>query len=242
MFGCGGAGGNAVNKMINSGLAGAEPVAPADAQALTTSKAERIIQMACRSSRFGGQARGRPRRRRGGDRRDPRPSLRRIWCSSPPAWVAAQAPAPPVVAKVAREMGILTVSVVTKPFHFEVRRMRVADAGLADLPGHRHLAIILNQNLFRWRTRRPPLPTPSRWPTRCSIPASPASPTSWSKRSHQLTSPTRAVMREMGGDDGHGRGFRRSVRARRGSRNLQPVDRRCLDEGPRVCSFDHRRP
>jgi hypothetical protein len=49
-------------------------------------------------------------------------------------------------------------------------------------------------------------------------------------------------MREMGGDDGHGRGFRRSVRARRGSRNLQPVDRRCLDEGPRVCSFDHRRP
>jgi hypothetical protein len=45
----------------------------------------------------------------------------RTWCSSPPAWAAAPAPARPVIAKAAREKGILTVGVVTKPFHFEGR-------------------------------------------------------------------------------------------------------------------------
>ncbi len=59
--------------------------------------------------------------------------------------------AAPVVARCAKEQGILTVGVVTKPFHFEgVRRMRVADAGITDL--HKvvdTLLIIPNQNLFR---------------------------------------------------------------------------------------------
>jgi cell division protein FtsZ len=59
--------------------------------------------------------------------------------------------AAPVIAKVARELGILTVGVVTKPFHFEgVRRMRVADAGIAELQKVVDtLLIIPNQNLFR---------------------------------------------------------------------------------------------
>ena len=59
--------------------------------------------------------------------------------------------AAPVIAKTARDMGILTVGVVTKPFHFEgMRRMRTAEAGIAEL--HKvvdTLLIIPNQNLFR---------------------------------------------------------------------------------------------
>ena len=59
--------------------------------------------------------------------------------------------AAPVIAKTARDMGILTVGVVTKPFHFEgQRRMRTAEAGIAEL--HKvvdTLLIIPNQNLFR---------------------------------------------------------------------------------------------
>src|SRR6516165_8856371 len=68
------------------------------------------------------------------------------WCSSPPAWAAA-----PVIAKAARDLGILTVGVVTKPFHFEgQRRMRVAEAGIGELQkAVDTLIIIPNQNLFR---------------------------------------------------------------------------------------------
>ena len=59
--------------------------------------------------------------------------------------------AAPVIAKTARDMGILTVGVVTKPFHFEgQRRMRTAESGIAEL--HKvvdTLLIIPNQNLFR---------------------------------------------------------------------------------------------
>ena len=81
VFGVGGAGGNAVNNMITAGLQGVDfVVANTDAQALTMSKAERIIQMGVaghRGSRRRLAARGRPRGRRGGDRRDPRSSRRR---------------------------------------------------------------------------------------------------------------------------------------------------------------------
>src|SRR5207237_3896712 len=57
----------------------------------------------------------------------------------------------PVVAHCAKEMGILTIGVVTKPFHFEgVRRMRVAEAGIAEMEKVVDtLLIIPNQNLFR---------------------------------------------------------------------------------------------
>ncbi len=59
--------------------------------------------------------------------------------------------AAPVIARVAREMGILTVGVVTKPFHFEgQRRMRVAEAGISELQkAVDTLIVIPNQNLFR---------------------------------------------------------------------------------------------
>jgi cell division protein FtsZ len=59
--------------------------------------------------------------------------------------------AAPIIARAAREAGILTVGVVTKPFQFEgARRMRVAEAGIADLQDHVDTLIVIpNQNLFR---------------------------------------------------------------------------------------------
>ncbi len=87
--------------------------------------------------------------------------------------------AAPVIARVARELGILTVGVVTKPFQFEgVRRMRVADSGILELQKSVDTLIVIpNQISSASPTRRPPSPTPSRWPIRFSIRALPASPT-----------------------------------------------------------------
>jgi cell division protein FtsZ len=156
VFGCGGAGGNAVNNMINSGLVGVEfVVANTDAQALTTSKAERIIQMGVQVTEGLG-AGSQPEVGRAAaeevidEIRDHLSGAHMVFVTAGMGGGTGTGAAP-VVAKVAREMGILTVGVVTKPFHFEgVRRMRVADAGLADL--HKvvdTLLIIPNQNLFR---------------------------------------------------------------------------------------------
>ena len=88
--------------------------------------------------------------------------------------------AAPVIARVSRELGILTVGVVTKPFHFEgQRRMRIAEAGIQELQKlRRYPAHHSEPESVPGRERDAPrLPMLSRWPTRCSIRASPASPT-----------------------------------------------------------------
>jgi cell division protein FtsZ len=156
VFGCGGAGGNAVNNMINSGLIGVEfVVANTDAQALTSSKAERIIQMGVQVTEgLGAGSQPEVGRAAAEEVID---EIRDNLVGAHMCFVTAGmgggtgTGAAPVVAKVAREMGILTVGVVTKPFHFEgLRRMRLADAGLAELQKHVDtLLIIPNQNLFR---------------------------------------------------------------------------------------------
>jgi cell division protein FtsZ len=156
VFGCGGAGGNAVNNMINSGLMGVEfVVANTDAQALTSSKAERIIQMGVQVTEGLG-AGSQPEVGRAAAE-EVIEEIRDNLVGAHMCFVTAGmgggtgTGAAPVVAKVAREMGILTVGVVTKPFHFEgLRRMRIADAGLAELGKVVDtLLIIPNQNLFR---------------------------------------------------------------------------------------------
>ncbi len=158
VIGVGGAGGNAVNNMIHAGRQGVDfVVANTDAQALTISRAraEHLIQMGMtvtRRSRRRFSARHRPRRRRGGARRDPRPAHRRSH-----GFVTAGmgdgtgTGASPVVAHAARELGILTIGVVTKPFHFEgQRRMRLAESGIMELQKSVDTLIIIpNQNLFR---------------------------------------------------------------------------------------------
>ena len=156
VFGTGGAGGNAVNNMITSGLVGVDfVVANTDAQALTMSKAERIIQMGVQVTEGLGAGSqpdvGRAAAEEVLDEiRDHLSGAHMVFVTAGMGGGTGTGAAP-VVARCAKEMGILTVGVVTKPFHFEgVRRMRVADAGIQEL--HKvvdTLLIIPNQNLFR---------------------------------------------------------------------------------------------
>jgi cell division protein FtsZ len=154
--GVGGAGGNAVNNMIVSGLSGVDfIVANTDAQALTSSRAQRIIQMGPLVTEGLG-AGSRPEIGKAAAE-ETLAEIRDHLAGSNMIFLAAGmgggtgTGAAPVNAAAAREMGILTVGVVTKPFHFESgRRMRVAEAGIAEL--HKAvdtLIIIPNQNLFR---------------------------------------------------------------------------------------------
>jgi cell division protein FtsZ len=156
VFGCGGAGGNAVNNMINSGLQGCEfVVANTDAQALTMSKAERIIQMGVQVTEGLG-AGSQPEVGRAAaeevidEVRDHLQGAHMVFVTAGMGGGTGTGAAP-VVARCAKELGILTVGVVTKPFHFEgIRRMKVAEAGILDLQKVVDtLLIIPNQNLFR---------------------------------------------------------------------------------------------
>jgi cell division protein FtsZ len=156
VFGVGGAGGNAVNNMITAGLQGVDfVVANTDAQALTMSKAQRIVQMGTQVTQ--GLGAGSQPDVGAAAAQEVLDELRDHLTGANMVFVTAGmgggtgTGAAPVIARTAREMGILTVGVVTKPFHFEgARRMRTAESGIAEL--HKvvdTLLIIPNQNLFR---------------------------------------------------------------------------------------------
>ncbi|HET7849408.1 MAG TPA: cell division protein FtsZ [Pseudolabrys sp.] len=156
VFGVGGAGGNAVNNMIAAGLQGVDfVVANTDAQALTLSKAERIIQMGVQVTEGLG-AGSQPEVGRAAaeevidEIRDHLSGAHMIFVTAGMGGGTGTGAAP-VIARVAKELGILTVGVVTKPFQFEgQRRMRFAEAGIVDLQKVVDtLLIIPNQNLFR---------------------------------------------------------------------------------------------
>jgi cell division protein FtsZ len=156
VFGVGGAGGNAVNNMITAGLQGVDfVVANTDAQALTMSKAERIIQMGAQVTEGLG-AGSQPEVGRAAaeevidEIRDHLTGAHMVFVTAGMGGGTGTGAAP-VIAKVARDVGILTVGVVTKPFHFEgQRRMRFAEAGIVELQKVVDtLLIIPNQNLFR---------------------------------------------------------------------------------------------
>jgi len=156
VFGVGGAGGNAVNNMIASGLQGVEfIVANTDAQALTMSRAKRIIQMGAQVTQGLG-AGSQPELGRAAAE-EALDAIRDHLTGAHMVFVTAGmgggtgTGAAPVIAKTARELGILTIGVVTKPFHFEgQRRMRFAEAGIAELlKAVDTLLVIPNQNLFR---------------------------------------------------------------------------------------------
>jgi cell division protein FtsZ len=156
VFGVGGAGGNAVNNMIAAGLQGVEfVVANTDAQALTMSKCKRIIQMGTRVTQGLG-AGSQPDVGRAAAE-EAINAIRDHLIGSHMMFVTAGmgggtgTGAAPVIAEAARELGILTIGVVTKPFNFEgQRRMRLAEAGIVELQKVVDtLLIIPNQNLFR---------------------------------------------------------------------------------------------
>jgi cell division protein FtsZ len=156
VFGVGGAGGNAVNNMITAGLQGVDfVVANTDAQALTMSKAERVIQMGVQVTEGLGAGSqpdvGRAAAEEVLDEiRDHLSGAHMVFVTAGMGGGTGTGAAP-IIAKSARDLGILTVGVVTKPFHFEgQRRMRTADGGIAELQKCVDtLLIIPNQNLFR---------------------------------------------------------------------------------------------
>jgi cell division protein FtsZ len=156
VFGVGGGGGNAINNMIAAGLRGTEfIVANTDAQALTMSKASRLIQLGVDVTEGLGAG--------------SQPEIGRVAAEESITEIRDQLSgthmcfvtagmgggtgtgAAPVIARAAREAGILTVAVVTKPFTFEgTRRMRLAEEGIEKLRESADTVIVIpNQNLFR---------------------------------------------------------------------------------------------
>ncbi len=156
VIGVGGAGGNAVNNMIQMGLEGVEfVVANSDAQALSHSSAERRIQMGAEVTRGLG-AGSNPAIGQAAAEESLEEILAHLHDSNMVFVTAGLGGgtgtgAAPVIAKSARDQGILTVGVVTKPFQFEgANRMKTAEDGLAELQQYVDtLLIIPNQNLFR---------------------------------------------------------------------------------------------
>jgi cell division protein FtsZ len=156
VFGVGGAGGNAVNNMIASGLDGVDfVVANTDAQALALSSAQRIIQLGVSVTEGLGAGShpevGRAAAEESFDEINDHLSGSHMVFITAGMGGGTGTGAAPVIARAAREQGILTVGVVTKPFTFEGnRRARLAEDGIDEL--HRHvdtLIVIPNQNLFR---------------------------------------------------------------------------------------------
>ena len=161
VLGVGGAGGNAVNNMIEAQLEGVDfVVANTDAQALAQSQATRRIQLGATTTEGLG-AGAQPDVGRAGAE-ESLPEIMEQLAGSHMVFITAGmgggtgTGAAPVIAKAARERGILTVGVVTKPFSFEgSRRMKSAEAGIAELQKHVDTLIVIpNQNLFRVANER----------------------------------------------------------------------------------------
>ena len=153
VIGVGGGGGNAVEHMITQGVQGVQFIcANTDAQALRRSSADAIIQLG--NSGLGAGAKpevGKSAAEEATDR------IRETIAGANMLFITAGmgggtgTGAAPIIARVARELGILTVGVVTKPFDFEgSRRMRAADQGLAELEANvDSLIVVLNDNLLK---------------------------------------------------------------------------------------------
>ena len=156
VIGVGGAGGNAINNMIDSGLAGVDFVAAnTDAQALTKSKSDCKIQLGVQITKGLGAGSHPDIGKSSAD--ETKHEIMEHLDGTNMLFITAGmgggtgTGAAPVIARVAKELGILTVAVVTKPFQFEgAGRMRIAEQGLKELEGLVDTTIVIpNQNLFK---------------------------------------------------------------------------------------------
>ncbi len=161
VFGVGGAGGNAVNNMIDAGLEGVEfVVANTDAQHLSFAKTDRRVQLGETITQ--GLGAGAHPEVGMNAAEESAEEIHGHLEGAHMVFITAGmgggtgTGAAPVIAKCARDRGILTVGVVTKPFTFEGRhRMRLADAGIAELQRYVDTLIVIpNQNLFRVANER----------------------------------------------------------------------------------------
>jgi len=155
VIGIGGAGGNAIANMIASEIEGVEfIVANTDAQALSTSPAEKRIQLGPDiTNGLGAGARPEVGKAAAEETvsqiEEALEGVNMVFIAAGMGGGTGTGAAP-VIAEAARRMGVLTVGVVTKPFLFEgTRRMRAAEAGIAELQSHVDTLIVIpNQNLF----------------------------------------------------------------------------------------------
>jgi cell division protein FtsZ len=156
VFGVGGAGGNAVNNMIESRLDGVEfVVANTDAQALMQNAATKRVQMGTALTQ--GLGAGSQPQIGAAAAEEALPEILDYLAGAHMAFITAGmgggtgTGAAPVIARAAKEQGILTVGVVTKPFHFEgMRRQQTAERGIDELAKYVDTLIVIpNQNLFR---------------------------------------------------------------------------------------------
>ena len=161
VFGVGGAGGNAVNNMIEAGLEGVEfVVANTDAQQLQFSRTDARIQLGVGITQGLG-AGAHPEvgmtaaEESNSEITEHLEGAHMVFITAGMGGGTGTGAAP-IIAKCARERGILTVGVVTKPFTFEGRhRMRLADAGISELQRYVDTLIVIpNQNLFRIANER----------------------------------------------------------------------------------------
>ncbi|WIT12378.1 cell division protein FtsZ [Paucibacter sediminis] len=152
VIGVGGGGGNAVEHMISQGVQGVEFIcANTDAQALNRSKADQLLQLG--STGLGAGAK--PEMGKAAAE-EAEARIREAIQGANMLFITAGmgggtgTGAAPVIARVAKEMGILTVGVVTKPFEFEgTRRTKAADNGLAELEANvDSLIVVLNDKLL----------------------------------------------------------------------------------------------
>ena len=161
VIGVGGAGGNAINNMIASGLEGVEYiVANTDAQALAMSSAERRLQLGINLTE--GLGAGSKPEIGEAAAQEAVDEIRTAISGSHMVFIAAGmgggtgTGAAGVIARVAKELDILTVGIVTRPFQFEgSRRARAAEMGIAELKKYVDTLIVIpNQNLFRVATEK----------------------------------------------------------------------------------------
>jgi cell division protein FtsZ len=156
VIGVGGAGGNAVNNMIQSNLEGVDfLIANTDAQAIQQSLCDHNIQLG-RGVTQGLGSGSKPDVGRAAAEEALDDILAELEGANMVFITAGMGGGTgtggaPVIARAAREAGVLTVGVVTKPFHFEgVHRMRIAEAGITELTQYVDTLIVIpNQNLFR---------------------------------------------------------------------------------------------
>ena len=154
VIGVGGGGGNAVNRMVQAGLTGIEMIAVnTDKQTLAFSKATQKLQIGEKlTAGRGAGARPEIGKKAAEESQD---AIKDMLNDTQMVFITAGmgggtgTGAAPVIAEIAKEMGILTVGIVTKPFAFEGKiRMEQAEAGIAELAGHvDSLVVIPNERL-----------------------------------------------------------------------------------------------
>jgi len=151
VIGVGGAGGNAIDHMIRENVHGVQFIAAnTDAQALNNSLAGQRMQLG--ASGLGAGAKPEAGRKAAEEQRE---QIKQMLQGAHMVFITAGmgggtgTGAAPIVAEVARELGILSVAVVTKPFMFEGKRMKAAETGIAELEQHvDSLIVILNDRLM----------------------------------------------------------------------------------------------